>query len=58
MWIYRVSEITVTADGVYWHSTKSTQPEDLFRISTEADHGRIIAYIQLSISRDSTQIGD
>jgi hypothetical protein len=48
MWIYGVSELPVTADDIYWHSTKPTQPEDLFRISTEADQGRIIAYIQLS----------
>jgi hypothetical protein len=37
MWIYGVPEIPVTADDIYWHSTKPTQPQDLFRISSEAD---------------------
>ena len=58
MWIYRVFEFTVTTDDVYWHSTKPTQPEDLFRISTEADQGRLIAYIQLSICGDVNRIDD
>jgi hypothetical protein len=58
MWIYGVPEIPVTADDIYWHSTKPTQPEDLFRISTEADQGKIITYIQLSISRHGDRIDD
>jgi hypothetical protein len=58
MWIYGVSELPVTADDIYWHSTKPTQPEDLFRISTEADQGRIITYIQLSITLTNGSLSD
>jgi hypothetical protein len=37
---------------------KGVRAEDLFRISTKADQGRIIAYIQLSITLEHGSISD
>jgi hypothetical protein len=56
--IYNVPELPVTADDIYWYSIKPTQPEDLFRISTEADQGGIITYIQLSMKLKHRSISD
>jgi hypothetical protein len=58
MWIYQVPELPVTTEDIYWHSTKPTQPEDLFGISSDADQGRIITYIQLSITLTNGSLSD
>jgi hypothetical protein len=57
----KIKTVIVRADSgqnhhKYWHSTKPTQPEDLFRISTEADQVKIITYIQLSMTLNQSWI--
>jgi hypothetical protein len=53
-----VFEIPVTPKDYYRKSIKTSQTEDLFRISSKPTQSRIITYIQLSISRDRVNIDD